>query len=488
MIFAFHRFLFVMALALFSCGGEGTEKKDNAPDSIPAVSVTENTRKLNDSTPPASEGVAENTQNVLPAPGGEKPVLPAGSVPDKQKGVQKVLTPKKFLKKTINPGADFLVSEKLSLLSGKRVAVATNHTALLTNGKHLVDELMSTGVNLVKVFSPEHGFRGTADAGEKVASSKDPQTGLMLVSLYGNNKKPTAEQLKDIDVVVFDIQDVGTRHYTYISTLAYIMEACAENNKEVIVLDRPNPNGWYVDGPMMQAAYTSFIGMHKIPVVHGMTIGEYAKMVNEEGWLKGGKKCTLSVIPCSGYRHSMKWEQTGLQWIPPSPNLGTEYAAYLYPVLCWYEATPVSVGRGTEIAFTITGAPWFKEFPNLKGKTEAYQLRWENYDFTPVSIPGKAKTPPFMNEKCQGIRFTNRTDGKSLFLAGLMLLEGYYQAHTKAATGKSFFTSGLEKWAGNTTLQQQITKGESPEVIYESWQKETEAFRNMRKKYLMYAE
>lgn len=398
------------------------------------------------------------------------------------------LFPKKFIKKAkgVNLGADYLVSEKIQLLAGKKVAIATNHTAILSNGKHLVDELMGTGIQVVKIFTPEHGFRGTADAGEKVGSSKDEKTGLPLVSLYGNNKKPSPEQLQNIDIVVFDIQDVGTRHYTYISTLAYIMEACAENNKEVIVLDRPNPNGMYVDGPMMQSTYTSFIGMHKVPIVHGMTIGEYAMMVNEEGWLKGGKKCKLSIVECTGYSHNMTWTETGLAWIPPSPNMGSDYAAFLYPILCWYEATCVSVGRGTNEAFTILGAPWHKDFPNLKGKNESYGLHWKNYDFTPVSIPGKAKTPPFQNIPCHGILFENKVEGKQLFLAGIALLQGFYQSHKAANNGQAFFTAGLEKWAGNKELQQQIIAGKSPEEIYNSWQKETDAFRVLRKKYLRY--
>lgn len=403
--------------------------------------------------------------------------------------VKKPLSPKKITKKIkgVNPGADYLVSEVLPMLEGKRVGIATNHTALLSDGTHLVDELQKTGVNVVKVFSPEHGFRGTADAGEKVNSSVDAKTGLPLVSLYGNNKKPTPEQLKDLDVVVFDIQDVGTRHYTYISTLSYIMEACAENGKAVFVLDRPNPNGWYVEGPMMQSAYTSFIGMHQVPIVHGMTIGEYAKMVNEEGWLKGGKKCSLSVIKCTGYTHAMRWNETGLKWIPPSPNMVSDYAAYLYPILCWYEATTVSVGRGTEEAFTILGAPWNTKFVVERSRNDQiFGLSWEKYDFTPRSLPGKAKNPPYQDVLCHGIKFSNQTDGKNLFLAGIALLEAFYQSHKASGETKPFFSAGLEKWVGNKTFQSQIVSNASPEEIYNAWQGELSIFKEKRKKYLLY--
>ncbi len=461
-------------LLVFSCNKSQENSSQNIEDTLQK---------------PVRNAIDTHTRDTLEP---KSPAIIPTASPDREKTSldkkKPPLKPRKLIPKTVNPGADFLVSEKLNMLEGKRVAVATNHTALLTDGSHLVDILLSTGITLVKVFTPEHGFRGDADAGEKVSSSKDSQTGLPLISLYGNNKKPTQSQLSDIDVVVFDIQDVGTRHYTYISTLTYLMEACAENGKEIIVADRPNPNGWYVDGPMMEAAYTSFIGMHKIPIVHGMTIGEYAQMVNEEGWLKAGKKCKLTVLPCSGYNHKMRWAKTGLAWTSPSPNLGTEYAAYLYPILCWYEATNVSVGRGTDIAFTITGAPWFKEFPLLQEKRESYGLKWEEYTFTPISMPGKSKTPPFMNEKCKGLRFKNETDGKSLFLAGITLLQQYYQAHQQSGYTKPFFISGLEKWAGNTRFQQQITSGVSPEAIYDTWQKENAPFRTLRKKYLLYSE
>lgn len=392
----------------------------------------------------------------------------------------------------VKTGAEMLIMSHLEELKGKRVGVVANHTAVLGDGVHLVDSLQKLGIQIIKVFSPEHGFRGTADAGEKVKSSIDGKTGLPLISLYGNNKKPTAEQLADLDILLFDIQDVGSRHYTYISTLSYLMEACAEQGKKLWVLDRPNPNGYYVDGPVMEKAYTSFIGMHTVPIVHGMTTGEYANMVNGEGWLKNRVKCELEVIECQGYNHDMRWANTLLDWIPPSPNLGSEYAAYLYPILCWYEATPVSVGRGTEEAFHILGAPWNKvlaheNIADMDGdKQAAFGLEWENYIFTPQSIVGKSKNPPCLGQSCKGIRFTNRVEGKELFLAGITLLEAFYKAHQQANTGKPFFIEGTEKWTGYANFRKQIAEGKSPEEIYNSWQPNVEAFKLVREKYLRY--
>ena len=234
----------------------------------------------------------------------------------------------------------------LPLLASKRVGVVCNHTGLI-GGTHLVDSLLALNVSVVKVFAPEHGFRGTADAGEHVENERDARTGLPIVSLYGKNKKPTAQQLADVDVLLFDIQDVGTRFYTYISTLHYLMEACAENRRPLIVLDRPDPNGHYVDGPMLDTAFRSFVGMHPVPLVHGMTIGEYAGMINGEGWLKEGRRCELTVITCIGYDHSVHYELP----VRPSPNLPNMASVYLYPSLGLFEGTVVSVGRGTEQPF-----------------------------------------------------------------------------------------------------------------------------------------
>src|SRR5690606_13033265 len=274
----------------------------------------------------------------------------------------------------------------LPLLEGKRVALVVNHTSL-AGDVHLADTLKSRGVNLVKIFAPEHGFRGTADPGEHIEDGVDRKLGLPVVSLYGNNRKPTSEQLTDVDVAVFDIQDVGTRFYTYISTLHYVMEACAENGKKVIVLDRPNPNS-YVDGPVLDTAFRSFVGMHPIPVVHGLTVGELARMINGEGWLAGGRTCELEVILVNG------WSRNDFYSCPvrPSPNLPNDQAIRLYPSLCFFEGTVISVGRGTQTPFQVIGNPL---------------LVGMEYHFTPVSIEGMMKNPPFENQVCYGLDLRN---------------------------------------------------------------------------------
>ncbi|MEL6132491.1 MAG: DUF1343 domain-containing protein, partial [Bacteroidota bacterium] len=395
-------------------------------------------------------------------------------------------------------GAERLLEEHTALLADKRIALVANQTTRFPNGTHLVDSLLSRGVELKKVFAPEHGFRGTADAGESVKSGQDSRTGLPLISLYGKNKKPTQAQLADLDLVIFDIQDVGVRLYTYISTLSYVMEACAESGIPVMVLDRPNPNGWYVDGPVLEKGSESFVGMHPIPVVHGMSIGEYAQMVNGEGWLANGQKADLTVIPCEGYTHEMRWESTQLPWVAPSPNLGTVQAAYLYPMLVWFEPTPVSVGRGTDSAFTIVGAPWFDReafflpsSDNASGKevlriSRSGKLIPEAYTFTPRSLPGKSKYPKHQDQSCQGFRFTGQTDGKDLFITGLTLFEGFYAQHQAQFPDESFFQKGFHKWPGYKMFQQQISENVLVEEIYDSWQVKTEIFRELRKKYLIY--
>ncbi|MDX1906071.1 MAG: DUF1343 domain-containing protein [Bacteroidia bacterium] len=385
------------------------------------------------------------------------------------------------------PGAAVLLRDSLHLLDGRRIGLVANHTSLIGR-THLADTLLARGVQVVRVFSPEHGFRGQADAGEAVANATDARTGLPVVSLYGNNKKPTAAQLAGLDLVIFDLQDVGTRHYTYISTMAYVMEACAEQGISMLVLDRPNPNGGYVEGPVMETAYTSFIGMHRAPIVHGMTIGEYARMVNGEKWLKSGVQARLTVIPCQAYTHAMTWAATGLPWVPPSPNLGTPYAAYLYPALCWLEPTPVSVGRGTHDAFTIVGAPWLvpPEAARQAGHQAWYGLTGTVYTFTPVSIPGKSKTPPFQDQVCTGYRFSGEPDGPALMQAGLALLTELYQGHKRAGVRGDFFGKNFATWAGNTRLQAQIVQGQTPEEIWQSWQPGVEAFKNIRSRYLLY--
>ncbi|HPT22349.1 MAG TPA: DUF1343 domain-containing protein, partial [Bacteroidales bacterium] len=278
------------------------------------------------------------------------------------------------------PGA-YQINLYKNLIKGKTVAILANQTSMVGN-KHLVDTLLSYGVDIKLIFSPEHGFRNMADAGEKVENSKDPSTGIQLVSLYGSHNKPTPEDLAGVDVVIFDIQDVGARFYTYISTLHYLLEACAENNVKCLVLDRPNPNGFYVDGNVLDTTYRSFVGMDPIPVVHGMTVGEYARMINGEGWLKNGVKCDLTVISCKNYDHKTYYTLP----VKTSPNLPNQNSVYLYPSICFFEGTNISLGRGTSFPFQVYGSPLLPD---------------KGFSFTPESVPG-AKNPPLLGVKCFG--------------------------------------------------------------------------------------
>lgn len=361
----------------------------------------------------------------------------------------------------ILPGAARF-SEYLPALQGKRVALTVNHTAAI--GKtHVVDTLLAQKVNIVKIFAPEHGFRGTADAGEKVDNEKDKRTGLPVISLYGKRVKPLPEDLADVDVVVFDIQDVGTRFYTYINTMHLLMEACAEQNKDLIILDRPNPNGWYVDGPTLDMQYKSFVGMQPIPIVHGLTVGELAQMINGEGWLANGVKCRLQVIKCLHYDHTKRYSLP----VRPSPNLPNDRAIALYPSLCLFEGTIVSVGRGTEAPFQMIG------FPENPDKT---------YSFTPRSTEG-AKNPPYKDITCYGIDY--RTMDVSNFRFSLQpLMEMYRLAPQK----DKFFIPFFEKLAGTGELRKQIAAGMSEEAIRATWAKDLAAYKAMRKKYLLYAD
>lgn len=352
----------------------------------------------------------------------------------------------------------------LPLVYGKSVAIVANQTSMIGD-RHLVDVLLNNKVEVAKVFSPEHGFRGQASAGEKVNSSKDSKTGLPIISLYGKNKKPTKAQLDDVDIVIFDIQDVGARFYTYISTLSYVMEACAENQKKLIVLDRPNPNGYYIDGPVLKPGYESFVGLHPVPVVYGMTIGEYAQMVNGEGWLKQGRKCLLEVVRCSGYNHETAYHLP----IPPSPNLPNKWAVSLYPSLCFFEGTTVSVGRGTTKPFQQIGAPYFTEGSNY---------------FTPISNPA-AKFPKHEGKKCRGFYLG---DFAEYYVDGLGELYLYWLVETyKLAPNKEvFFTNFFDKLAGSDQLRKQVIEGKSVDEIKISWKKDLDTFKQIRSKYLLY--
>lgn len=351
----------------------------------------------------------------------------------------------------------------LPVLAGKRVALLVNHTAMV--GKtHLADTLKSRGVNIVKIFAPEHGFRGLADAGEKVADGVDAKTGIPVVSLYGStlkDMKATPEHMKDVDIVVFDIQDVGARFFTYISTLHYMMESCAENNKKLMVLDRPNPNAGYIDGPILEKELKSFVGMHPIPITHGMSIGEYAQMVTGEGWLGGDLTCTLEVVKMKNWKHSDSYSLP----IRPSPNLPNDHAIGLYPSTCLFEGTALSIGRGTQNPFEVMGHPDLKNQP---------------YQFTPVSIDGMAKKPRLENKLCFGIDLRNARIPRQIWLQPVIDMYNAFPDKEK------FFIGYFDTLAGTKELRAQIRKGMSEEQIRASWKPGLDRYKKMRKKYLLY--
>ena len=379
----------------------------------------------------------------------------------------------------IQTGADNY-SAYLPLLKDKKVGIVTNQTGRIIvtsfynaskdpNGcakatkrdtLSIVDFLLDQKINIQKIFAPEHGFRGTADAGEHVVDGKDAKTGLPIISLYGDNKKPKPEQLEGLDVMVFDLQDVGARFYTYISSLHYIMEATAENNIQLLVLDRPNPNGGIVDGPILETEFTSFVGMHHIPMLHGMTIGEYAKMINGENWLKNDIQCKLTVIPCLNYKREMAYSLP----VKPSPNLPNDQAINLYASLCLFEGTNVSIGRGTEKQFQIYGSPFLPK---------------NDFSFTPIPNFG-AKEPVYKNQLCYGDDLTTIQKVNKLELK--WLIKAYYSTSDKSKFFNDFFT----KLAGTKKLQQQIELSISEEEIRKSWEKGLIEFKEMRKKYLIY--
>lgn len=411
-----------------------------------------------------------------------------------KKNLEKEHKSKKEQTEKVIFGAEVLINEKLDILKNQKVAFLGNHTSIVFDKSHLVDTLLALDVNIQKIFTPEHGFRGNKDAGETYKNTKDEKTGLPIISLYGKNFKPKKQDLQEINVLLIDIQDVGARFYTYISTISYAMEACAENDVKVIILDRPNPNAWYVDGPVLNKKYSSFVGMHEVPVVHGMTIGEYALMVNTENWLKNGKKCELQVIEMQGYSHKMRWKETKRKWIAPSPNLGTAYSAYLYPALCFFEGTDVSVGRGTETPFEILGTPYHKGFEEAYQRDTMKQkvlnnirgLKMENITYIPKSIPGKSKYPKHLNRHCFGVRFLNEVGNDTLFLAGLDLLENFKAEHDKFWKNKAFYNKAFDLLAGSDVLRKAINDRKDPKEIYESWQADINIFKKMRKKYLLY--
>lgn len=351
-------------------------------------------------------------------------------------------------------------------LKGQRVAVFSNHTGMVGD-RHLVDMLVVDGVNVVTIFSPEHGFRGDADAGEHVAGSVDPKTGIKISSLYdGKSGRPSDESMHSFDVLLVDIQDVGLRFYTYYISMVKLMDACAEFGRPVIVLDRPNPNGHYIDGPILDMKYKSGVGWLPIPVVHGMTLGELARMVNGEHWLPEDRVCDLTVVPCLNYTHQTHYVLP----VPPSPNLPNMRAVYLYPSTCYFEATPVSLGRGTDWPFQVYG------HPNMKGY---------DFSFTPRSVPG-AKNPPQLNKKCYGVDLTGLTD-EEIWAKGLNL-EYVIDAYRNLNLGDHFFRSFFEKLIGVDYVRRMIEEGKSADEIKTMWHDDVEKFREQRRPYLLYEE
>lgn len=354
----------------------------------------------------------------------------------------------------------------LDKLAGKSIAIVGNHTSMV-DSVHLVDFLLAEKVNIVKVFAPEHGFRGKADAGEQVKSGVDTKTGLPIISLYGSHKKPTPGDLQGVDLVIFDIQDVGARFYTYISTMTYVMEACAENGKEMMVLDRPNPNGFYVDGPILDMQYKSFVGMLPIPVVHGLTVGELAQMINGEGWLNDGLKCQLHIVECEGYSHNDIYVLP----VKPSPNLPTQNAILLYPSLCFFEGTQVSVGRGTDHPFEVFGHP---------------NLTTGSYVFVPKPNEG-SKHPKHEGTPCVGWDLTD-FGGKNVQNKKHLILDYLVNAYREYPDKENFFLSNgfINKLAGTDQLQKQIEQGKTADEIRATWQADLQEYMLMRSKYLLY--
>ncbi len=363
------------------------------------------------------------------------------------------------------PGA-WQTDQYFHLLENKRVAVAGNHTSMIVD-THLVDSLLSAGIQVVRVFSPEHGFRGVAAAGELVDSSIDDRTGLPIISLYGANRRPTAKQLEDLDVILFDIQDVGTRFYTYISTMTYIMEEAARQGIPMIILDRPNPNGHYVDGPLLKPEYSSFVGLHPIPIVHGMTVGEYALMVNGEAWLPEGLQCEVHVVKVKNYTRLTRYNVS----LSPSPNLPNMHAIYLYPSLCLFEGTVISLGRGTNKPFQVYGHP---DLPEQKFA----------YRFIPQSVSA-APNPPQLGKKCNGIDLS-KIPLEELRNTNQINLDYLLNAYHHFPEKEHFFNNFFERLTGTSELRRQIIAGYNADEIRASWQEDLNSFHKIRSKYLLY--
>lgn len=361
----------------------------------------------------------------------------------------------------------------LKWLKGKRVAVLANPTTLVGN-KHLVDSLPQRGVQIVKVFGPEHGFRGNASNGTKVADERDPATGIKIISLYGKKRKPSAEDLADVDIMLFDIQDVGCRFYTYINVLRDVMEACAEHQKELLILDRPNPNGYLIDGPIMDMRLKSGIGQFPIPITHGMTIGEFAQMINGEGWLPNKAQCKLRIVKVANYRHDMPYTLP----VKPSPNLNTQQSIMLYPSICLFEGTIINLGRGTQYPFTILGSP------ALKGKY--------SFSYTPVSIQGMSESPLHMNQVCYGLDL-RQYDISSFYKTKRINIEWLIELYNAYPDKAKFFDRSQSNQIGNIDFlagvydfKKQVEAGKTADEIRQSWEPGLSQYKTMRKKYLLY--
>lgn len=372
----------------------------------------------------------------------------------------------------IQTGAE-QIKRYLPYLKGKRVAMMANQTTIV-GPTHLVDTLRKLGINIVKVFGPEHGFRGNASAGAKVADEIDSATGIPLISLYGGKSKPSAEDLADVDIMIYDLQDVGCRFYTNINALAKMMEACADNKKELLILDRPNPNGYFIDGPILDMQFKSGIGQFPIPITHGLTIGEFAAMLNGEGWLAKGVVCPIKLIPVANYRHSMPYTLP----VRPSPNLNTQQSIILYPSLCLFEGTILSQGRGTYFPFTVLGSP------KLAGQY--------SFSFTPKGIPGMAETPLHMNETCYGLDLRT-IDPAEIFKAGKINLQWMMELYKAYPEKEKFFDykqskqmGNIDKLAGVAEFKEQIRQGISEDSIRRTWEPGIQAFKVKRAKYLIY--
>jgi uncharacterized protein YbbC (DUF1343 family) len=356
----------------------------------------------------------------------------------------------------------------IPMLKNKNIGLVANHSSRVGE-KRLLDALIENGISVLKIYSPEHGFRGTATEGEAVNHSADEKTGISIISLYGANKKPTAKQLNGIDCMVFDMQDVGTRFYTYLSTMHYVMEACAENNIPLIVLDRPNPNGFYIDGPILEPAQKSFVGMHPIPIVHGMTLGELAQMINGEGWLSDKLQCMLTVITCKNYTHQSLYKLP----VRPSPNLPNMTAVYLYPTLCLFEGTVLSVGRGAGFPFQVYGHPNYEE-------KKGYE-----FVFTPRGTKGSSK-PVLDGKTCYGVDL--RECNALEITNGQIQLDWIIDAYKNFSPQDKFFSKFFDTLSGNTLLRRQIENGKTAGEIRKSWKKGLDNFKQSRKKYLLYDE